>query len=498
MAWKASPDHVGLDFQIDLELNTQIGLERRKQIIYCLVVLRNYGGNRNATNKTVSASARGSNDHMKKGRLTMGKQSLLMGGAMALATAFGSTAPNVANAAEIAISCGAVGMELELCQEGANAWAEATGNTVEIISTPNSATERLALYQQILAANSADIDVYQIDVIWPGILANHFIDLAEHIDETARKEHFEAIVDNNTVDGSFVAMPWFTDAGILYYRTDLLEKYGKQPPETWEDLAAAAKEIQDGERAEGNDKMWGFVFQAKAYEGLTCDALEWVDSYGGGEIVAEDGSITINNEKAAAALDTAATWIGEIAPEGVLNYAEEEARGVFQSGNAVFMRNWPYAWSLGNAEDSTVKGKIGVSALPKGGGDGKNTGVLGGWQLAVSKYSENAEIAADLVKYLTSEEEQKRRAIKGSYNPTIAGLYQDADVLEATPFFGELYDTFTNAVARPSKVTGAKYNQVSSEFFNAAHDVLSGKSPAADRLAALESKLDRLSRGGRW
>ncbi|MEZ5931916.1 MAG: ABC transporter substrate-binding protein [Alphaproteobacteria bacterium] len=428
----------------------------------------------------------------------MDKRHLLISSAIVLTFALGSAAGNDADAAEIAISCGAVGMELELCTEGANAWAEATGNTVEIISTPNSATERLALYQQILAANSSDIDVYQIDVIWPGILANHFIDLGEHIDEATRAEHFQAIIDNNTVDDRFVAMPWYTDAGILYYRTDLLEKYGKQPPETWEDLAAAAKEIQDGERAEGNDKMWGFVFQAKAYEGLTCDALEWIDSYGGGEIVADDGSITINNEKAAAALDAAATWIGGIAPEGVLNYSEEEARGVFQSGNAVFMRNWPYAWSLGQAEDSTVKGMIGVSALPKGGADGKNTGVLGGWQLAVSKYSENAEIAADLVKYLTSTEEQKRRAIKGSYNPTIASLYQDADVLEATPFFGELYDTFTNAVARPSKVTGEKYNQVSSEFFNAAHDVLSGGSKAADRLAALESKLDRLSRGGRW
>ena len=426
----------------------------------------------------------------------MDTKRLLTGSAVLLTVALG--AADSTEAAEISISCGAVGMELELCTEGANAWAEATGNTVEIISTPNSATERLALYQQILAANSSDIDVFQIDVIWPGILANHFIDLGEHIDEGTRSAHFEAIVENNTVDDRFVAMPWFTDAGILYYRTDLLEKYGKQPPETWEDLAATAKEIQDAERTEGNDKMWGFVFQAKAYEGLTCDALEWVDSYGGGEIVAEDGSITVNNEQAAAALDMAATWIGGIAPEGVLNYAEEEARGVFQSGNAVFMRNWPYAWSLGNADDSSIKGNIGVSALPKGGADGKNTGVLGGWQLAVSKYSENAEIAADLVKYLTSEEEQKRRAIKGSYNPTIGSLYQDADVLEATPFFGELYDTFVNAVARPSKVTGEKYNQVSSEFFNAAHDVLSGKSPAADRLAALEKKLDRLSRGGRW
>jgi trehalose/maltose transport system substrate-binding protein len=244
--------------------------------------------------------------------------------------------------------------------------------------------------------------------------------------------------------------------------------------------------------------MWGFVFQAKAYEGLTCDALEWVDSFGGGAIVAEDGSITINNPQAAEALDTAAGWIGTIAPDGVLNYAEEEARGVFQSGNAVFMRNWPYAWALGNAPDSAVSGKIGVSALPKGGADGKNTGALGGWQLAVSKYSENPELAADLVAYLTSYDEQKRRAIKGSYNPTIEALYKDDEVLAAVPFFGSLYDTFVNAVARPSKVTAAKYNQVSAEFFNAAHDVVRGETSGADSVAALESKLDRLSRGGRW
>jgi trehalose/maltose transport system substrate-binding protein len=171
---------------------------------------------------------------------------------------------------------------------------------------------------------------------------------------------------------------------------------------------------------------------------------------------------------------------------------------VFQSGNAVFMRNWPYAWALGNAEDSPIKGKIGVSALPKGSGDGKHTGTLGGWQLAVSKYSQSPALAVDLMLYLTSYDEQKRRAIEGAYNPTIAALYQDQEVLAANPFFGELYETFTNAVARPSRVTGAKYNQVSSEFFNAVHEVLSGASDAASSLAALEGDLDRLSRGGRW
>jgi trehalose/maltose transport system substrate-binding protein len=403
-----------------------------------------------------------------------------------------------AQAATISISCGAVGLELELCQQGANAWAEQTGNQVNVISTPNSATERLALYQQILAANSADIDVYQIDVIWPGILANHFIDLTEHVDPETIDRHFEAIVDNNTVDGRLVALPWFTDAGLLYYRRDLLEKYGREVPQTWRDLQAVAEEVMAGEREGGSAQMQGFVFQAKAYEGLTCNALEWVDSFGGGTIVDNEGKVTVNNADAILAIDTAAGWIGTIAPEGVLNYTEEEARGVFQSGNAVFMRNWPYAWALANAEDSPIKGKVGVTQLPRGGEDGKHTGVLGGWQLAVSTYSQNPKLAADLVRYLTSYDEQKRRAIEGSYNPTIGALYQDEEVLKAAPFFGELYGTFVNAVARPSRQTGASYNQVSSEFFNTAHDVLSGEADAASSLAQLERRLQRLSRGGQW
>ena len=407
------------------------------------------------------------------------------------------TGAGVAHAATLSISCGAVGQELEFCKTGAEAWAKKTGNQVNLISTPNSATERLALYQQLLAAGASDVDVFQIDVVWPGILGNHFLDLAPYAKDVV-KNHFAAIVQNNTVDGKLVAMPWFTDAGLLYYRKDLLAKHGAQPPQTWQELTDTAKKIQDAERAAGNDKMWGFVWQGRAYEGLTCNALEWVSSYNGGTIVDDKGKITINNPKAVAALDTAAGWVKTISPEGVLNYTEEEARGVFQSGNAVFMRNWPYAWPLAQGPESAIKDKVGVSALPRGGADGRHAATLGGWQLSVSKYSKNKELAADLVMYLTSAEEQKRRAIHGAYNPTIESLYKDADVLKAVPFFGELYDTFVNAVARPSTVTGAKYNQVSNEFWNAVHGVLSGRAKAQDSLAQLEASLKRMSRGGKW
>jgi trehalose/maltose transport system substrate-binding protein len=412
----------------------------------------------------------------------------------AIALASIASAVGSSQAAQLTISCGAVGAELTLCQEGIRAWEEKTGHSVDVVSTPNSSTERLSLYQQILSANSSDIDVMQIDVVWPGLLANHLLDLSEVLGEDAAAGHFETIVTNNTIDGRLVAMPWFTDAGVLYYREDLLEQYGHDVPTTWQELTEIAREIKEAERAEGNNRMQGFVFQGRAYEGLTVNALEWVASHGGGTIVDQDGEVTINNERAAEALDLAASWIGDISPEGVLNYTEEEARGVFQGGNAVFMRNWPYAWSLAQSDDSDVRDKVGVTQLPAGGEDGQSAAGLGGWNLAVSRYSEHPELAADLVAFLTGEAEQKRRAIQASYNPTIDALYQDEEVLEAVPFFGTLYDTFTNAVARPSAPTGDAYGRVSNAFFSTSHDVLSGSKDGAQAVSDLEGELLRLKR----
>ncbi|MCW4149636.1 ABC transporter substrate-binding protein [Halomonas sp. 18H] len=412
------------------------------------------------------------------------------------AIALAGLAAQQAHAEELTISCGAVGAELQLCEEGVNAWEEKTGHSVNIVSTPNSSTERLSFYQQLLSAQSSDIDVMQVDVIWPGLLANHLVDLKEQMGDDAAEGHFEAIVQNNTVDGRLVAMPWFTDAGVLYYRKDLLEKYDAEPPETWQQLTETARRIKKAEREAGNEDMWGYVFQGRAYEGLTCNALEWVASSGGGTLIDSEGEITIDNQQAADVLDLAATWIGDISPEGVLNYTEEEARGIFQSGDAVFMRNWPYAWSLAQSEDSEVRNKVGVVALPSAEGE-DSAATLGGWNLAVSRYSENPELAADLVAYLTSEQEQKRRAVEASYNPTIDALYQDEEVIEAVPFFKTLYPAFTNAVARPSAPTGDKYNRVSNSFFNAVHDVLSGNQSGAEAVSELESELSRIKRR-RW
>jgi len=389
---------------------------------------------------------------------------------------------------------GAVGQEFELAKAAVDRYMAANPNIkVEVFDTPDAVQDRLGVYLQYFETKSDEADLYQIDVIWPGDLAEHLVDLYKYGAEAQAGEHFPAIIENNTVDGKLVGMPWFTDAGLLFYRTDLLEKYGYDaPPATWAELEEMATKIQEGEQAD-NEDFWGFVWQGNAYEGLTCDALEWVDSSGGGSIISPDGVITINNPKAVEAVDQAAAWVGKISPPGVTGFQEEDARNMWQAGNAAFMRNWPYAYSLGNAEDSAVAGKFDVAPLPAGEEGGSGSATLGGWQLAVSKYSKHPEEAAKLALFLTSAGEQKTRAIEGSFNPTIMFLYDDAVVCETSPFMCQLYDVFTGAVARPSTATAPKYNEVSTAFFQAVHSVLTGDTDGQTALEDLELDLEDLT-----
>ncbi|MFD1255063.1 putative ABC transporter-binding protein precursor [Devosia equisanguinis] len=403
-----------------------------------------------------------------------------------------------AQAADLAIVSGDTGTGLAFLRSQLDKFEAATGHKVTVVPMPSSTSDQFGQYRLWLAAGNTDIDVYQTDVIWAPQLADQFLDLTDAAKDIVA-QHFPSIIESQTVDGKLVALPAFTDAPALFYRKDLLEKHGKSVPTTWAELETTAKEIMDAERAEaGNQDMWGFVFQGNAYEGLTCDALEWVMSNGGGQIIEADGSISINNEQAAAAIDRAAGWVGTIAPDGVLAYQEEESRGVWQLGNSVFMRNWPYAYALGNGDDSAVKGKFDVAPLPAGDGEGaRSAATLGGWNVAVSKYSPDPEAAIELAKFLASPEVQKERAIEQSNLPTIEALYDDADVLAASPFMANWKAIFQNAVPRPSAPTKTDYNEVSSMFWSAVHNTLSGNGTAAENLEILEADLTDL-KGNGW
>lgn len=391
----------------------------------------------------------------------------------------------------VSMFCGA--SEYELCAKAAAGFKEKTGNEVKITKMPALLDDAIPIYQQLLAAQSTDADVLFIDVIWIGMLQRNMLDLKPLVPAGEVAQHFQSTIDAATTqDGRLVALPWYMDTGLMYYRKDLLEKYGKQPPKTWDELTETAKVIQEKERAAGNPDLWGFTWQGKSYEGLTCDAIEWVASGGGGTIIEPDGKVSINNPAAAKALTRAKDWVKTISPEGVLGYDEETSRAVFEAGNAVFHRNWPYVWGTSQADGSKVAGKVGMMALPVGADGQKSSGCLGPMYLGISKYTAKPELATELLRYLVGPEVQKMRAIEGAYNPTQKSLYSDKDVLAKLPFLADAQAAFDGSVARPSGYTGSSYNRVSQAFYRAVHEILADGADVDKTLADLAGRLEKL------
>jgi len=367
---------------------------------------------------------------------------------------------------------------------------ETTGIETTRIPGETSTTDKLSKLLLALNAQSSDIDCVSIDVIWPGIIAPHALDLKETFGDSL-PDYFEAIVQNNTVDDALVGIPWYTDAGLLYKRDDLIEKYSQTAPTTWDELATVAAAIQEGERAGGAPDFWGFVWQGNAYEGLTCNALEWQVSNGGGNIIEADGSVTINNPNAIAAFERAAGWVKTVSPEGVTTYQEQESLDVWQGGNAAFMRNWPYAYANGQQEGSVIKDKFSVGVIPMGDGEGaRNASTLGGWQLMASKYSAAPDAAKAFCKFMASAEIQKSASLELSHLPTIASVYDDPDVLASNPFYADLKPVFQGgAVPRPSTPSSSSYNDVSTAYFTAVHNILTG-ADATSEVEKLEGQLN--------
>src|SRR5262245_13299841 len=301
----------------------------------------------------------------------------------------------------------------------AKKFSQQTGIKVKVVPHPAASDASYSQLARAFSTKSSSIDVAMIDVWWPGAFAPFLVDLKPKLGQQA-KQHSQGIIQNDTVAGKLVAMPWFGDFGMLYYRTDLLKKYGyKRPPASWTQLFQMAKKIQDGEKAT-NPNFSGFVFQGNAYEGLTCNALEWIASSGGGSFI-DGGKVTINNPKAANILNMFRANIGKTTPRGVTSYQEGEAQTAFTNGSAAFERNWPYAYSLNQAKGSKVAGKFAVAPLPHGAG-GHSVATVGGWQLAVSKYSKHPDASIEFVRYMTSKTVEKFNTITNLNVRTISSV----------------------------------------------------------------------------
>jgi trehalose/maltose transport system substrate-binding protein len=250
-----------------------------------------------------------------------------------------------------------------------------------------------------------------------------------------------------------------------------------------------AKKIQAGEQKK-NKNFHGFVFQGNSYEGLTCDALEWINSYGGGTIITHNGNVTLNNPKTIAALKLVQSWVGTIAPRGVTSYEEEDARNAFQAGDAAFMRNWPYVYSLMEAKGSAVAGKFSYAPLPHGPG-GPSSAAVGGWQLAVSKYSKHIPAAIDFVRYMSGKQAEAWHAEVASLVPAMPSVGSIPAVKKLEPFLATVGPK-EDHVVRPSAPLSTKYNQGSTIFFQGVNRILNGTS-VDSQVSAMASQLKILA-----
>ncbi len=335
---------------------------------------------------------------------------------------------------------------------------------------PHSSTAFHDLLTQKLKNRSEDVDVFLMDVIWPPefAAAGWAAPLDDMFPPSERREFLDGAVLANSYNGRIYGVPLFIDSGILYYRRDLLEKYGFSPPRTWQEMVAQAKKISSAEAGRGVE-IYGFSGQFKQYEGLVCDMMEYILSNGGNIINPETGKSAVAERPAVEAVRFVRdNIIGKIAPAGVLTYQEPESLDLFIQGKAVFLRNWPYAWEVSNnPRRSTIAGKVGIARLPHFPG-GRSYSTLGGWQVGISSYSKNREAARTFVKFLTSERIQKLLALKAGRAPTRKKLYGDAEILRAYPHFSGMKDVFLTAYPRPRTPLYPAVSNILQRYFSRA------------------------------
>jgi multiple sugar transport system substrate-binding protein len=362
---------------------------------------------------------------------------------------------------------------------------ETTHPDVEIYLVYTNSNRILDLMSQ----RADNIDIFSIDVIWPAEAThnNWILPLDDYVAQSSiitPSDFLSGPIEAMTVNDHLMAIPWFVDAGLLYYRTDLLATQGYTYPRTFEELGNQAQTIMSSEGITN-----GFVWQGNEYEGLTCDFLEYVWG-SGGEIFEEPCDVVLSSTESISGLQTMVDYINEgTSPVTVTSYMEEDARNTFQSGDAVFMRNWPYAWSLLQRNDSPVKGNVGIAPMPHAPGQ-ESAATLGGWNLAINSASVNPDAAFEFIEFLTAYEQQKYLALNLSHNPSRIAVYSEAEVCGTNPFTCDLYDVFVHARPRPPIVN---YTDFSTALQEEVHDALLGNQTSAEAITNAQMRLQLIA-----
>jgi len=342
----------------------------------------------------------------------------------------------------------------------------------------------------VLSSKDSALDVILIDVIRPAQWAAQ--GWAEPLDSYLGADkakilptYLKAYADANQVGGKLIALPYFADAQFLYYRKDLLDKYKRPVPKSWDEMIETAKLILDGEK---NPQLQGFSTAGSPIEGTVCTYL--VPLWGMGSDMTKEGKLNLDTPEARQPFQLYGRMKqAGVLPKNIAEIATDRSRVDFQAGNVVFAQNWGYFWNrVENDSDTKVKGKVGVTILPHDQG-GKSATCIGGWQLAVSAYSKNKVEAVKFARWLSSPEVSKMQAILASHLPVFPSVYKDPDVLKANPWFADALPVVETAKSRP---VSAQYPQVSDAIRSNMNAYLAGTKTTDVALSDMKNRLKPL------
>jgi len=397
--------------------------------------------------------------------------------------------------ARIQFAVGGAPGELHFWETIAADFESKTGIGVDILRQPTDTDQRRQGLVVAMNSKSKNPDVFLMDVAWIAQFSASawLAGLDEFIarDSMELDVFFQPVL--NTVDqwnGERIALPVYIDGGLLYYRKDLLERFGYAgAPQTWHDLVNVSLDIQAQMRPERSD-FYGFVWQGAQYEGLICNFLEFAASNGGG-VAIQAGKVYLESPANVQALRTMRALIHDFKispPNTFTEMKEEESRLYFQEGNALFERNWPYAWLLHQMEGSAVKDKVGIAVLPHF-GNRKSVSTMGGWHIGISGFSDHVSEAWEFLKFIVSKETQKKMVLELGWNPGRQDLYDDPDVLEKLPHLKQLKAVFQKTIPRPFVPYYSQISEVLQKHVNA---VLADSLEASEGLRQAESEIQAI------
>jgi ABC-type glycerol-3-phosphate transport system substrate-binding protein len=361
---------------------------------------------------------------------------------------------------------------------------------VEIYLIPSYPGSTYKFYGTFVVTNAKEPTILSLDMEWINEFSPFLVSLNQDAEYFDLNNLVPQTIEMVTINSEIKAIPYYVETGVLYYRKDLLEKYGYEVPKTWDELITIAKDISQKEGIEG------FVWPGARYEELTTFFLEILYS-NGGKIFESDNFVLEqqeNKEKALESLKILNNIISEeISPKGITTYREEECRNIFQSGEAVFMRNLSYAWHLLNSEGSAVNGKVGIAPIPKTEFTNQHVFVLKGKALAINPNAsdEEREAAKKFIKYLISKENQIQRLTQLNFLPTDLEVFNEPIISEVDPNLLDFRSSLENLVLKPKSPI---YTEISFPIQNNVYDVLTGRITVERALNSIISEIKFLLR----